>query len=47
LVGDHADIHLPGGTLTIHQADDDAVWMTGPIATSFSGTLSAELLGAA
>jgi len=47
LSGDHADIHLPGGTLTIRQAEDDTVWMTGPIATSFSGTLSADLLGAA
>jgi diaminopimelate epimerase len=46
LAGDHADIHLPGGTLTIRQADDETVWMTGPIATSFSGTLSPELLGA-
>jgi diaminopimelate epimerase len=47
LAGDHADIYLPGGVLTIHQADDDAVWMAGPIATSFSGALSPDLLGAA
>ena len=46
LAGAQADIHLPGGTLTIAQADDEAVWMTGPIATSFSGMLSAKLLGA-
>lgn len=37
LVDATADVHLPGGTLTIAEADDGTILMTGPVATSFRG----------
>ncbi len=39
-----AEIILDGGTLTIEWLPDDHVLMTGPVATSFSGTLDSSLL---
>ena len=42
-----AQVILPGGPLTIEWAADDQVWMTGPVASSFSGLLTPELLAAA
>ncbi|MCG5239058.1 diaminopimelate epimerase [Azospirillum doebereinerae] len=39
-----ADILLDGGTLTIEWTEDDRVLMTGPVALSFSGRLSAEMV---
>ena len=39
-----ADIILDGGTLTIEWLPDDHVLMTGPVATSFAGTLDPSLL---
>ncbi|CAO3420206.1 diaminopimelate epimerase [Azospirillum endophyticum] len=44
LTGRKADILLDGGTLTIEWTADDRVLMTGPVALSFSGRLSAELV---
>ncbi len=44
LTGRKADILLDGGTLTIEWTEDDRVLMTGPVALSFSGRLSAELV---
>jgi diaminopimelate epimerase len=35
---------LPGGALTIARGGDDSVLMTGPVATSFTGTLDPALL---
>jgi diaminopimelate epimerase len=32
-------VTLPGGPLVIEWRDDDHVWMTGPVATEFTGTL--------
>ncbi|MFD1627767.1 diaminopimelate epimerase [Azospirillum griseum] len=40
-----ADVILDGGTLTIEWTPDNRVLMTGPIAVSFRGRLSAELVG--
>lgn len=40
-----ADIHLAGGMLTIEWLPDNNVLMTGPAATSFSGTVDQSLLG--
>jgi diaminopimelate epimerase len=40
-----AEVVLDGGALTIEWSDDNHVHMTGPVATSFSGTLSDGLLG--
>lgn len=37
-----ADVILDGGTLTIEWTEDNRVLMTGPVAVSFSGRLSAE-----
>lgn len=39
-------VHLNGGTLEIDWRDD-GVWMTGPTALSFSGTLSPEIMALA
>lgn len=39
-----AEIILDGGTLTIEWLPDDHVLMTGPVATSFAGTLDPSLL---
>ncbi len=47
LAGRAADIVLDGGTLHSAWREDDHVVMTGPVATSFVGTLSPELLGRA
>ena len=41
----HAELVLDGGSLWIEWRDDGHVIMTGPVATSFSGVLSDELLG--
>ncbi len=38
-------VTLDGGVLTIEWRDDGHVLMTGPVATSFAGTLGPELLG--
>jgi diaminopimelate epimerase len=46
LTGRTARVNLPGGTLTIEWTDDNHVWMTGPVATAFAGTLDASLVGA-
>ncbi|ALG69643.1 diaminopimelate epimerase [Azospirillum thiophilum] len=46
LTGRKADILLDGGTLTIEWTGEDRVLMTGPVALSFSGRLSAELASA-
>ncbi len=40
-----ADVHLDGGILKVDWADDNHVHMTGPVAVSFSGTLSDTLEG--
>ena len=45
LAGRAIDVELDGGRLGLRWADDDHVLMTGPIATSFSGTLGPEFLG--
>ena len=39
-----AEIILDGGNLTIEWLPDDHVLMTGPVATSFAGTLDPSLL---
>ncbi|MBP2313736.1 diaminopimelate epimerase [Azospirillum soli] len=44
LVGRKADVILDGGTLTIEWLEDGRVLMTGPIALSFTGRLSPELV---
>lgn len=36
-------VHLPGGALTIAQDEADHLWMTGPAATAFSGTVDLSL----
>jgi len=46
LTGRKADVILDGGTLTIEWLEDGRVLMTGPIALSFSGRLSPELVSA-
>lgn len=46
LTGRTARVNLPGGTLTIEWAADNHVWMTGPVATAFAGTLDASLVAA-
>ena len=43
LTGRKADVVLDGGTLTIEWLPDNNVLMTGPVATSFSGTISSQL----
>ncbi|MEG3619339.1 diaminopimelate epimerase [Magnetovibrio sp. PR-2] len=43
LTGRKADVVLDGGTLTIEWLPDNNVLMTGPVATSFSGTISSAL----
>jgi len=40
-----AEIELDGGVLTIEWLSDEHVLMTGPVATSFHGTLDRALLG--
>ena len=47
LLGRRAEVSLPGGILSIHWADDDHVWMTGPVAVSYTGILSPQILAAA
>lgn len=44
LTGRRADVVLDGGTLTVDWRDDGRVLMTGPVAVSFSGRLSPELV---
>jgi diaminopimelate epimerase len=44
LVGREATIHLDGGALELEWDADGHVQMTGPVATSFHGTLDASLL---
>ena len=39
-----ADVHLDGGVLKVVWTDDNHVHMTGPVAVSFSGTLSDTLM---
>lgn len=40
-----ADVHLDGGILKIEWTDNNHVYMTGPVAVSFSGSLSDTLIG--
>ena len=47
LCGRSAQIRLPGGALQITWRDDNHVLMTGPVATSFSGTVDLDRLMAA
>jgi diaminopimelate epimerase len=44
LTGRNAEVVLDGGRLSIEWLKDDHVLMTGPVATSFTGTLDAALL---
>ena len=44
LTGRKADIVVNGGTLAIEWLPDDHVLMTGPVATSFTGTLDMDVL---
>ncbi|MTJ79783.1 MAG: diaminopimelate epimerase [Telmatospirillum sp.] len=44
LCGREAEVVLDGGSLSIAWRDDGHVLMTGPVALSFAGTLSADLL---
>jgi len=44
LCGRSAPVHLPGGALQITWRDDNHVLMTGPVATSFSGTVDLDHL---
>lgn len=44
LTGRKADVVLDGGTLTIEWLADGNVLMTGPVATSFAGTIDPSLL---
>jgi diaminopimelate epimerase len=37
-------VTLPGGPLSVEWRDDGHVWMTGPVATEFEGTLDPETL---
>ncbi len=45
LAGRSADVVLDGGVLAVHWRDDDHVVTTGPVATSFRGTVDPGLLG--
>lgn len=45
--GRRVSVTLDGGVLNIEWRDDGHVLMTGPVATSFAGTLGPELLGEA
>jgi diaminopimelate epimerase len=45
LAGRKAEVILDGGTLEIDWREDGHVFMTGPVAVSFSGTLDPSLLG--
>jgi diaminopimelate epimerase len=45
LAGRDVTVVLDGGELRVRW-DEDGVWMTGPTATVFSGTLSASILTA-
>ena len=47
LTGRQVAIALDGGQLSIDWREDGRVFMTGPVATSFSGNLGAELLAPA
>jgi diaminopimelate epimerase len=47
LCGRSAQVHLPGGALQITWRDDNHVLLTGPVATSFSGTVDLDHLMAA
>ncbi len=47
LCGRSAKVHLPGGALQITWRDDNHVLMTGPVATSFTGTVDLDHLTAA
>ncbi len=40
-----AAVEMDGGTLEIEWADDNRVWMTGPVATSFTGELDLASFG--
>jgi len=44
LTGRSADVILDGGTLNIAWREDGHVMMTGPVATSFAGNLSDDLM---
>ncbi|MEP2300827.1 MAG: diaminopimelate epimerase, partial [Kangiellaceae bacterium] len=44
LTGRKADVELDGGVLTIEWREDGHVLMTGPVATSFRGTLDLDTL---
>jgi diaminopimelate epimerase len=45
LSGRNANIILDGGALAIDWRDDNHVIMTGPVATVYTGTLDASVLG--
>ncbi len=45
LTGRRAEVLMDGGTLEIEWRDDDHVWMTGPVATTFTGTLDLSSFG--
>ena len=47
IAGRKADVVVDGGTLTIEWLPDDHVLLTGPVATSFTGTLDPRLLNGA
>ncbi|HBC08878.1 MAG TPA: diaminopimelate epimerase [Rhodospirillaceae bacterium] len=47
IAGRKADVIVDGGTLTIEWLPDDHVLLTGPVATSFTGTLDPRLLNGA
>ena len=47
LTGRGAEVMLDGGTLKIAWREDGHVMMTGPVATSFAGDLSDDLMGGA
>ncbi|MGI3778880.1 MAG: diaminopimelate epimerase [Janthinobacterium lividum] len=45
LCGRRAEVLMDGGTLEIEWRDDDRVWMTGPVATSFTGEIDLASFG--
>jgi diaminopimelate epimerase len=44
LIGNRATVTLPGGPMTVEWRGDGHVWMTGPVASEFEGTLDPETL---
>ena len=45
LCGRRAEILMDGGTLEIEWRDDDRVWMTGPVATTYTGEIDLASFG--